>query len=440
MSLMPHRVRRARLLPVSVPFAAIALAGIAAPAAASEHEASLPELLAHAELHAPAVQLAARRRGYAGAARAGAAPLLRQNPTFELGIGPRSSGASGRDLDYFASLGQPVEVAGERGLRLDVAARLGERLDAEATSTRWELRREVVLSYRSAVVARERVAIADRGVRFAGEMLGIARRRLAAGDATAIEVRVAATDLAQARQAKLSAEQDLRAARVRLAEVTGWAIEAPPSVPAGLEAPRAVPPLSAVMEAAQERHPELRARRAAVAEARARVALADREAWPAPVLGVEVAREGSADGPASHIVLGTLEVPLPFWQLNQAERARSRVDEEVARAEESATSRALRARIARAHAELASASERLLIFTSGVAPQLEDSLSLLRRGFDAGELPLLDVAVARERFLAAQRDALTAYADYYRALAELEFAAGAELPAASPAPATGGVP
>lgn len=450
MSHVPRRASPARLLPIS--FAAVVV-GIASPAtaqerpptpvveaAAGEREVTLAELLSYAERHAPAVQIALRRRGRADAARKGADPRLRENPTMEFGIGPRFGQASDRDFDFFASLGQPVEIAGERGLRLDAASRLGEQLDAETTATRWQVRREVILAYRSAVVARERVAIADRIVGFTDEMLLIARRRLAAGDATGIDVRVAETELAQARQAKLAAEQDLRTARIRLAEVTGWAIDTPPSVPAGLGAPRAVPTLAAVMEVAQDRHPELRARQAAVAEAHARVELADREAWPAPVFGALVAREGSAGSPANYIVLGTLGLPLPFWQLNQGERARARVDEDVARAEESATARALRARIARAHAELASASERLSLFTSTVAPQLEDSLALLRRGFDAGEIPLLNVAVARDQFLAALRDALIAYADYYRALAELEFAVGAALPDASSAATTGGVP
>jgi cobalt-zinc-cadmium efflux system outer membrane protein len=447
---MPRQVSPARLLPIS--FAAVVV-GIGQPARAQasppspvaealpgEPEATLAELLSYAELHAPAVQIALRRRGHADAARKGAHPRLRENPTLEFGIGPRFGHTADRDFDFFASLGQPVEIAGERGLRLDAAFRLGEQLDAETVAARWEVRREVILAYRSAVVARERVTIADRIVGFTEEMLVIARRRLTAGDATGIDVRVAETELAQARQAKLAAEQDLRTARIRLAEVTGWSIETPPSVPAGLDAPRAVPTLAAVMEVAQARHPELRARQAAVAEAHSRVELADRQAWPAPVFGALVAREGSAGSPANYIVLGTLGLPLPFWQLNQGERARARVDEDVARAEESATARALQARIARAHAELVSASGRLSLFTSTVAPQLEDNLALLRRGFDAGEIPLLNVAVARDQFLAALRDALIAYADYYRALAELEFAVGAELPDASPAATSGGVP
>jgi cobalt-zinc-cadmium efflux system outer membrane protein len=399
--------------------------------AAANREVTLDELLAFAERNSPALQIAVRRRRYGEAAREGASPLLRENPTLAFGIGPRFDTAGTSGYDFAASLGQPIEIAGQRGLRLDAADRLGERLDADVAAARWEIRRQVTLAYRAAIVGRERVRIADSLVAFAEEMLRIARRRLAAGEATAIDVRVAEGDTAQARQAKILAEQELRQAQLTLCELTGWPIETPPVPRGALEAPRPVPALRDALAVAAERHPELRAKRAAVAEAHARAELADREAWPTPTFGAAVAREGHRSGPGSegtnYIVLGTIGLPLPFWQRNQGERARAHVDEEVAQTEQSAASVALRARIARAHAELQAAAERLRLFASTVAPSLEDSLALLRRGFDAGEIPLLNVAVARERFLQTQRDALRSYADYYRALAELEYVVGASL-------------
>lgn len=396
-------------------------------------EVTLEELLAFAERNAPALQVAGRRRGHGAAEREGAAPLLRDNPAVQLGIGPRFEGGAAGDFDFTLSLGQPLEIAGQRGLRLDAADRLSERLDAEVAAIRWDVRRQVILGYRMAVVARERVRVSESLVAFAEDMLRFAERRLAAGEASAIDVRIAEGDAAQARQAKILAERDLRSIQLGLCEITGWPIENPPLPRGGLEAPRAVPPLRSVLALAGDRHPELRVRRAAVAEARSRVDLADREAWPTPTLGVSLTREGRGGVPTedpSYIVLGTLGLPLPFWQRNQGERARARVDEDVARAEESTTERVLRARIARAHSDLRAAAERLHVFTSAVTPSLEDSLTLLRRGLDAGELSLIDVAVARERFLQTQRDALAAYEDYYRALVELEYVVGSELPGA----------
>jgi cobalt-zinc-cadmium efflux system outer membrane protein len=155
------------------------------------------------------------------------------------------------------------------------------------------------------------------------------------------------------------------------------------------------------------------------------------------MFGVSVAREAHAPHP-NYIVLGTIGVTLPLWQRNQGERARTRVDEGVARTEQSAVAVVLRARIARAHSELEAAAERVRIFASTVAPSLEESLTLLRRGFDAGEIPLINVAVARERFLQTQRDALGAYFDYYQALADLEAAAGIGPPGSELRAAGGG--
>ena len=248
----------------------------------SAREVPLAELLQFAERNAPAVQLAVQRRGYGEAARTAATPWLRHNPTLQVGVGPRLESGSGPGVDFVASLGQPVEVAGERGLRLEAASRLGQRLDAETFATRWEVRREVRLAYQTAVIARERAALAAKLARFGEEMRAIAERRRAAGDATGVDVRIAETDLALARQAALVAEQELRTARLRLADVSGWPVEAPPNVPAGLGAPRAVPALDELLRAAEDKHPALRARQAATAEARARVELADREAWPVP--------------------------------------------------------------------------------------------------------------------------------------------------------------
>jgi outer membrane protein TolC len=92
---------------------------------------------------------------------------------------------------------------------------------------------------------------------------------------------------------------------------------------------------------------------------------------------------------------------------------------------------ALRARVAEAHARLGNAAERMAVFEQAVAAPLEDSLGLLRRGLEAGELPLLDVLSARERLLAARKAELDAHADYYRAWSELEDAAGVELSTAA---------
>ena len=64
---------------------------------------------------------------------------------------------------------------------------------------------------------------------------------------------------------------------------------------------------------------------------------------------------------------------------------------------------------------------------NGSGASFDESLGLLQRGLEAGELPLLEVSFARQRLLDAQLAALDARADYERAWIELERAVGARL-------------
>lgn len=268
------------------------------------------------------------------------------------------------------------------------------------------------------------MTLAERALRFAEEVQTITERRLAAGDATAIELRLSRAEVAAARQSLLLAQRDLLGSRLELCIAAGYPPASPPTVPPGLVPPRPVPSLAALMAELGDRHPELGARRAAVSEARARLELAERQAWPVPVLGVELSREGAVGSPTNYIVLGTLQLPLPLFQRNQGERGQWRAEGAALRAEGEMDRQALAVRLARAHGELAIAAARLDVYTGDTATALSDTLALVERGFSAGEIALVDLLAARQRLLGAETARLDAYADYYRALADLESAAG----------------
>jgi cobalt-zinc-cadmium efflux system outer membrane protein len=355
-------------------------------------------------------------------ARAAASVPLAENPDLELTAGPRWSGKRS-DYDFSASLSQPIEIAGERGARQRAAARFEERLGAEADLTDFGLQIELAAAYRTAQLARAQERTAQRSLDFTRETRSIVERRVNAGESTIIELRVADGDLARAERDLNLARQSLRSATLELCALSGWPVVNPPLVAAELPALRQTPNVARLLELASLRHPELRVRKAALAQARAETDLAAKEGWPAPALGAELSREGGVDGAAEWIVLGTLRLPLPLWQRNQAERERTRAAQAVAEAELEASSHALVVQIRRAASELDAAAERVKLSAASTAAS-EDSLSLLRRGLEAGELGLLDVTVARERFLAAEVAALAARADYEQAWLELERAVG----------------
>ena len=387
---------------------------------------SLHEILAHADHHAPRLRVARQRLALGDAAIAGASPVLPDNPEVTVGMGPRL-GNDGTRTDLHGSVSQRFEIAGERGLRREAAQRTRERLAAELDEARWEVHREVHAAFHRALVARERGAAAARLLQFQERLLDITQRRLRAGDVSQLDVRLAEGELAQARVATLAAEQDYLRARLELAARAGWPATHPPEPAGALDEPRDPPSSEILAQTAQRHQPRLRTLIAAQKEALARIPAADRDAWPEPALGLEVTREGAPAGLEETIVLGTLSVPIPIAQRNQGARAEARAEARIAEAEQAAFDAQLGIRIEQDRAAVMAAASRVRTYGSEILPTFEENLRLIERAFELGEIDILQVSVARERFLRIRTDVLDAYADYFQAIADLEASIGTEL-------------
>ncbi len=389
---------------------------------------TLQQVLAHAEQRAPALQVGRARASLGDAEVEAASPLLPDDPEVRLALGPRLT-AEGRTLDIEVALEQRLQIGGERRLRRRAAERTRERSRAELDELRWEVHRRVHAAFHSALVDRERLRAAELELAFAERLVTIARKREAAGAISGLQADLAVGELAQARQAKVAAASTYRTARLLLAELAGYGTAKLPEPSGGLELPAQIPAEESLVRAAFRAHPELRSRLAAVHEAEAQQALAAREVLPKPVLGVTYAQEAEAGGVRDHVVLGTLSFALPVWQRNLPARARAAAQTRHARAQHESARAFLRSRVARAREALRSAAERVRIYGTEVVPTFRGNLDKLERAFVEGKADVLQVMVARGRFLETQRAALAAHEDYFRAHARLEAVVGLDLEA-----------
>jgi cobalt-zinc-cadmium efflux system outer membrane protein len=390
---------------------------------------SLEVVRAHAVQHAPTVRVSAARLRLAEAAQRGAAPWLRDNPTLSLRLGPRLDGTQDNaTVELAVELSQALELSGARGARLDAADQLARSLEAEHAALVWSAEQDVTLAYHQAGLAGARVASEQTRVVFAREVVSIAERRRQAGEIAALEQNLAELDLAAAERDVLDAQRAAREAELTLAELSGWPLEAPLHVAAATLVTLEPVPTEAAVLATLDAVPELRAAQAARAEVEARRrTVAEREAWPTPVLGAAVAHEDAE----SWVVQGTLSLPLPLFQRGQEARTRVEVELSINDALLAGLATRLRAQLLRAHAALTAAHARLLLHTTREVPTLEATAALLRRGFEAGELPLLELTAARQRLLEARRAGLDAHEAYARARVGLDPRHGAWPPAAA---------
>lgn len=390
-------------------------------------QVSLEELLAFADANAPRLAVTRSTRELADAARVAASPVLPANPVITAGVGPRY-GITGTGVDVDVSLSQRVYVAGERGRRRSAAKRVAERTDAEIEQDRWAVHCDVHAAFHRALVMLERSRLAERVLAFQEDLLRVVQGQVKAGNVSPLMQRLAQAEVAQAKQALVGARQALLVSRIQLAQLAGWPVAHPPDPRGALDSPQDPPPFETLLATARSNLPVLRTREAAIREADAQVAVARREVWPQPSLGVQYRHEGNPtpEGPYD-IVLGTLAFTIPSFQTNQGERAFARARVAVARAEQGATLALLDGQIAQAHSEVIAAAQRVRSYGSEILPRFEENLGLLRRSFELGEIDMLSLLIGRERFLKIQSDALDTYLDYFVALANLERTVGVDL-------------
>lgn len=382
-------------------------------------------LLRYAEARSPLLYVSQQRAQLGAADVEGAEVLVPYNPSLTLiGGGRRVAGVT--RFEVGAQLQQRLEVAGERGTRLEAAEAGRDAQRAEVDVVRWELHVQVHALFYKLLVRRQRVEAATALERFAGRVGDIIDRRIEAGEDAPLKTLAARTELAKAAQLAIEARRAYREAQLSLAVLSGWPASVPIEVEGKLSGKRRLPKRDALREQALASHPSRRWLALEVRASDARVEREDREGTLEPTLGVRYGREAEPESVA-HVIVGTLQIPIPIWQRNQAGRARARAERGVRRAEAYVFTSTLDARLAEAMVRVEAAEARTEIFGRELLPAFAQNLEKLQRAFELGEIDTLQLAQIQSRLLVAQDAALAALEDYYDALAELEGLSGVEL-------------
>jgi cobalt-zinc-cadmium efflux system outer membrane protein len=368
-----------------------------------------------------------RRISFGTAAIAAARPWVVANPTIGAALGARTNRV-GTAFEIQLTVGQQLEIAGERRARRRAAGAYSVSLHRRLDQSRFETRIHVRSLFALAVLARERLDTAARVRDFTDTTVHHARARVDAGELSPLRLHMAEVALTQATQAHREAARAYRAACRDLATRAGWPAEVSIEPVGALDSPIMAGESDALVATALDDHPELVALDSAVDAARADVRAARREAWPEPTLGGYAAREHPPGTPfADYVGLVTISVPLPVWRRNQGDRARAAAALQVAETELALRRYELTQRVLRMVDAVDTAAQRVMGYEREVLPAFGANLDLLQRSFELGEIDIIEVSVGRQAFLDAQKAALDTWEAYLVALRELELAIGREL-------------
>ncbi len=327
-------------------------------------------------------------------------------------------------LNY--SVSQPVELGGKRARRLEVArgeVGLAELDEAAALRT---LRRDVRVAYFNLALARDTLGLNRQAVEQANKLVELAQARFEAGDIAQFEVLQAKLASARAANEQTRAENVARIARAALNQQLNRAPDAPLDLQDSLFITPTPVRTAGLIGRALAQNVELRTAEQQLATEQSRLRLARAERIPDLLLepGIESVDPSLPHGYGFKM---QVTVPLPIFNRNRGEIARSNALVAQFAAERDATRQRIAAEIGQAALRLDAAREQVNFYEAKLLPDAEQVRELVEEAYRAGQTGLLPVIDAQRSAREVRQGYLQALFDYQSALADLEGAAGVEL-------------
>jgi len=359
--------------------------------------------------------VAASRRGQAAAER-----VLVFNPQLEMTARPLVPWLLESSAEVRIS--QQLELPWVRSARMQQAEKQLRTSEAQQMLTRVELHQRVRAAYAETAWAQEYSEAVEAAWRAAHRRTAAAQSQLTAGEVSNADLRLAQADEAVITAQLREAEQLVLGARAALARWLGRPspITGPITALAGRRSVGGGAPSGV--------HPSVAAARADADAAAAEGQRIRMEALPTVRLSVGHELEGDGfpktfrptstqllQGNLESRILASVQVPLPMFNLREAEASQARSRASQRRSDAEAQQQQIDVARLRADAR-AAAQEARIVELEKAAALTAEVLDMVQKARDAGQVDLQSVLIARDRALRAHIDLVGAR----RALAEAE--------------------
>jgi cobalt-zinc-cadmium efflux system outer membrane protein len=352
-------------------------------------------------------------------------PLI-ANPTFQSGLSTREGegpDATGRVTNYGVGLLQEFEIAGQRGVRIDLAGKNLSRVALIIQDKERTLTYEIKDAFARALLARSREELTTTVVRLQEELLGFTTIKFKAGDVSALEVNLAEVELGRAKKDLLSAKRERREALLALQGLMGIKPDAAVKVEGDISLGNIrLGDKERLKDLALQRRPDIKAASVEVEATQKAVDLVNRLTVPNVTLGPFFSRDDRRNE------VGLLfSIPIPVIDRKQAEKMEARAREEQARIRRSGLEKTFAREFEEAYGNLLTSLDEVSIFQSEIVGKALENLSLLNMAFKEGKISFFDVRVAQRETVEVQFAYLDTIYRGQRALHALERVIGGNL-------------
>jgi cobalt-zinc-cadmium efflux system outer membrane protein len=369
------------------------------------------------------------------------ARLIRSNPSADL----LTSGASGTRPEL--GISQEIEIGGQRGRRMAVASAGVSRARLNTSNATRIALADVERDFYRIVAAGRRAALADEVLALNERLSQVATRQLREGEISKLDYNLTVIELGRSRSQALAAHRDQESASLEFRRLVGISTQTV-IIPvydslhrhARIDSARgtvelrwsalasgrtviqdSVVSLEGLLARASIGRPDLAERDAAIVQAQAQVALAQREALPNLLARIVI--EQSNDGTRSAIRPG-IGLSLPVFNRLQGETESRRALTTQAKLDRVATATRVRVEVEQAYRAYEAAATAVEVLESTVLGPARDNRRLLEAAYREGKVGLPVLLLIRNQVIGAEQDYWNAWLAEREALAELAAAIG----------------
>jgi cobalt-zinc-cadmium efflux system outer membrane protein len=348
------------------------------------------------------------------------------NPALGSEVAERSRGESGEhgdSVDFSFFLSQEIEVAGQRGKRIDEAER-----NLTVATQRVRDRERLILaqvkeSFYRALSQRRRFALFRQVEDLNRRLRDVATTRFQAGEISKLEVNLAEIQLGQARKDVLTAERDYRNTLRELEHLLGQEPRGTVELTGQFAATPQTFDSQTLTRLALDNRPDLQAASAEIGRIEAEMALTRRLIVPNPTVSFVYREEEKRDRIAGAVV----QFPLPVFNRKQAEMIQLAGRKGQAGFERQSVELQIRQEVGDALRAYDTAKAEVEVFEQAVLERATENFQLIEVAYREGQINLLQLVVVQNNLITAQLSYIDALTAYWQARIALERATGTEL-------------
>mgnify|MGYP001601267022 FL=1 len=391
----------------------------------SAYSMTIDEAVSHAMKNNPELQALRLEEETAKGQLEKARLLLINNPAIEGSLSKKEKPieeGSGKYKNYGIKLSQEFEIAGQRGLRIEVAEKGLSKVRLEIENRERILTNEVKDAFAKTLASKKKVELTKEVVRLKEDLLNFTKIKFQAGDVSGLEVNLAEVELSKTKRDLILSEREYKEALLSLQGLLGVKPDNAFRIKGELSAEMPSLPDKEKLQNLALIRPDAKAAVMEEEKSNAALFLIKREAVP------NITLSGFYDRDENRNVAGlSVSIPLPIFDRKKAERKEAKTNAEQAKINRSGIEKAIEREFDQAYNAFVSSHEEISVFKKEILSKSLENLSLLNLAFKEGKIGFFDVRLAQRDAIDIQFSYLDAVLRAQQAIYAMERTIGGKL-------------